>query len=278
MNIKRHLFSLATALLALATVPNTYAAESSSFTTIISDDITTVFTAPGSWEAEDWKKLGWASLAVIGTAVVADRPVRDYMCQQSMMNSCPGAGNNAEVTNSALTTIEHFGKTYAVGIMGGFYLAGIVTDNAKSVQVAQDLVAASVTSVLVNQSIKVTLNRSRPRENLGNNNFVGYTGPNNNSSFPSGHTTEAFTLASVIASHYDQTWVSVVSYSTASLVGIARMYHDAHFASDVVASAFIGTYIGKAVVKHNSSLRGNNIALLPMLGPDLTGMQLVGNF
>ncbi|MDX8398685.1 MAG: phosphatase PAP2 family protein [Gallionellaceae bacterium] len=278
MNIKRHLFPLAAALFALATVPSTCAAESSSFTAIVGDDIKTVFIAPGSWEAEDWKKLGWATLAVVGTAVIADRPARDYMCQQSMMNSCPGTGSNPEVTNSALTTIENFGKTYAVGVMGGFYLAGLVTDNAKSVQVAQDLVAASITSALVNQTIKVTLNRSRPRENLGNGNFVGYTGLNNNSSFSSGHSTEAFTLASVIASHYDETWVSVLSYSTASLVGIARMYHDAHFVSDVVASAFIGSYIGKTVVKHNSSLRGNNIALLPMLSPDFTGVQLVGNF
>jgi membrane-associated phospholipid phosphatase len=82
----------------------------------------------------------------------------------------------------------------------------------------------------------------------------------------------------VISSHYDETWVSVLSYSTAGLVGVARMYHDAHFASDVVASAVIGTYIGKAVVSHNRNLRRNKLVLLPMLGPDFVGAQLAGNF
>jgi hypothetical protein len=263
---------------ALSVMQSAYAAGNASFPAVVADDVKTVFTAPSDWTTEDWKTAGWATLAVVGTAVVADRPVRDFMCQQSKMSSCPGAGPNAEVTNSALTTIENFGQTYALGVMGGFYLAGVVTDNEKSVLVAQDLVAASVASALVNQSFKVVANRSRPRDNLGNNDFVGYTGLNNNSSFPSGHTTEAFTLASVISSHYDETWVSVLSYSTAGLVGVARMYHDAHFASDVVASAVIGTYIGKAVVSHNRNLRRNKLVLLPMLGPDFVGAQLAGNF
>ena len=263
-------------LLALVTTSGAYAAESASFVSIVGDDVKTTLTAPANWETAEWKKAGWATLAVVGTAVVADRPVRDFMCKQSQMSSCPGAG--AEVTNSSLTSIENFGQSYALGVMGGFYLAGLATDNEKSVTVAQDLVAASLSSALVNQSIKVVANRSRPRDNLGNNNFVGYTGLNNNSSFPSGHTTEAFTLASVIAEHYDETWVSVLSYTTAGLVGYARMYHDAHFASDVVASAFIGTYVGKAVVNHNRTLRGKKLVLLPMFTPEMTGVQLVGNF
>lgn len=280
MKLKQYLsLPLLAASLALAASPGTYAAESASFPAIVGDDVKTVFAAPANWESDDWSTFGWATLAVAGTAVVADRPVRDFMCQQSKMSSCPGAGPNAEVANSALTTIENFGQTYALGVMGGFYLAGVVTDNEKPVLVAQDLVAASLASALVNQSLKVVANRSRPRDNQGNNDFVGYAGLNNNSSFPSGHTTEAFTLASVIASHYEETWVSVLSYSTAGLVGVARMYHDAHFASDVVASAFIGTYVGKAVVNHNRSLRGGSkVALLPLFGSDFSGVQLVGNF
>ncbi len=267
-------------LLALATSQTTLAAENPGLISITGEDIKTTFTAPATWDSQDWKTAGWATLAVVGTAVVADRPVRDYMCRLSQMSTCPGAGPNSEVTNAPLTTIENFGQTYALGVMGGFYLAGAITDNEKSMTVGQDLVAASVSSALVNQSIKVLANRSRPRDNQGNNDFMGYVGLNNNSSFPSGHTTEAFTLASVIASHYDETWVSVASYGTAGLVGVARMYHDAHWASDVVASAFIGTYIGKLVVKHNRDMRNNStkVVVLPLLGPDMTGVQLVGNF
>ncbi|KAF0205105.1 MAG: phosphoesterase PA-phosphatase related [Gallionellaceae bacterium] len=266
------------ALLTLASAHSACAAEATSFPAVVVDDVATVFTAPARWETQDWKTAGWATLAVVGVAVVADRPVRDFMCKQSKISSCPEAGPNAEVKNSALTTIENFGQTYALGVMGGFYLAGVISDNEKSVQVSQDLVAASLSSALVNQSIKIFANRSRPRDNQGTDDFKGFTGLNNNSSFPSGHTTEAFTLASVIASHYEETWVGATAYSVAGLVGVARMYHDAHFASDVVASALIGTFVGKSIVKHNRTLRTGKVALLPMIGPDFAGVQVVGNF
>ena len=262
----------------LSTAQISLAGESASFPTIAGDDVKYVFTAPANWEKEEWVNLGWATLAVVGTSVIADRPVRDFMCKQSKMISCPDVGSNAEVKNSTLTTIENFGQTYALGVMGGFYLVGVISDNEKSVQVSQDLVAASLSSALVNQSIKVIANRSRPRDNQGTGDFKGYSGLNNNSSFPSGHTTEAFTLASVIASHYEETWVGVTAYSVAGLVGVARMYHDAHFASDVVASALIGTFVGKSIVKHNRTLRTNKVVLLPMIGPDFAGAQVVGNF
>lgn len=262
----------------LSTAQISLAEESASFPTIVGNDVKYVFTSPANWEKEEWVNLGWATLAVVGTSVIADRPVRDFMCKQSKMSSCPDAGSNAEVKNSALTTIENFGQTYALGVMGGFYLVGVISDNEKSVQVSQDLVAASLSSALVNQSIKVIANRSRPRDNQGTGDFKGYTGLNNNSSFPSGHTTEAFTLASVIASHYEETWVGVTAYSVAGLVGVARMYHDAHFASDVVASALIGTFVGKSIVKHNRTLRTGKVVLLPMIGPDFAGVQVVGNF
>lgn len=262
----------------LSTAQISWAEESASFPTIVGNDVKYVFTSPANWEKEEWVNLGWATLAVVGTSVIADRPVRDFMCKQSKMSSCPDAGSNAEVKNSALTTIENFGQTYALGVMGGFYLVGVISDDEKSVQVSQDLVAASLSSALVNQSIKVIANRSRPRDNQGTGDFKGYTGLNNNSSFPSGHTTEAFTLASVIASHYEETWVGATAYSVAGLVGVARMYHDAHFASDVVASALIGTFVGKSIVKHNRTLRTGKVALLPMIGPDFAGVQVVGNF
>ncbi|MFA5826714.1 MAG: phosphatase PAP2 family protein, partial [Gallionellaceae bacterium] len=173
----------------LTTAQISLAEESASFPTIAGNDVKYVFTAPANWEKEDWVNLGWATLAVVGTSVIADRPVRDFMCKQSKMSSCPDAGSNAEVKNSALTTIENFGQSYALGVMGGFYLAGVISDNEKSVQVSQDLVAASLSSALVNQSIKVIANRSRPRDNQGTGDFKGFTGLNNNSSFPSGHTT-----------------------------------------------------------------------------------------
>lgn len=252
-------------LLALVSTQLSYAAETADLPAIVVDDLKYVVTSPSHWESDEWNNLGWATLAVAGTAIIADRPVRDFMRKQT-----PG--------NTFIAQAEHFGLQYAIGTVGVFYLTGVLTDNDKPVQVAQDAVAASLISAGINQTIKIVVNRSRPYENQGVYDFKGYAGRNNNSSFPSGHTTEAFTLAAVISSHYDETWVSYVAYSIAGMVGVARMYHDAHFASDVTASALIGIYVGKSVVNHNRSLHSQKVVLLPIIGHNFAGMQIVGNF
>ena len=50
-------------------------------------------------------------------------------------------------------------------------------------------------------------------------------------------------------------WVGATAYGVAALVGYARMAHDAHYLSDVVAGAVIGTTIGKLVVRTNERSR-----------------------
>ncbi len=76
-------------------------------------------------------------------------------------------------------------------------------------------------------------------------------------SFPSGHATAAFAAASVVTSESQrwwphQTWiVAPVMYGGAVLVGLSRMYNNAHWASDVVLGAGIGTFSGIKVVRYN---------------------------
>jgi len=132
---------------------------------------------------------------------------------------------------------------------------------------------------MITPAIKFVTGRACPRENAGIAKFHPFSlSYSSNSSFPSGHTTEAFALASVIAGHYEETWVACASYSVAGLVGVARSYHGAHFASDVLAGALIGTLVGKSVVARNSRLREGKMVLLPEIGPGLIGMRITRNF
>jgi membrane-associated phospholipid phosphatase len=48
-------------------------------------------------------------------------------------------------------------------------------------------------------------------------------------------------------------------YGGASLVALSRMYNNAHWASDVVAGAAIGTIVGLKVVKFQHSHPDNRI-------------------
>ncbi|ADE11256.1 phosphatase PAP2 family protein [Sideroxydans lithotrophicus] len=235
-----------------------------SYPEILLDDVKHVATSPARWEETEWHTAGWASLAVVGTALVVDRPLRDEMRRHS--------GNN-----SFITQVERFGSQYAAGVVGGFYVVGAFTGNNTAVQVAQDGIAASlIASGIVTPTIKLLAGRSRPRADEDIYNFKPFSDAN--SSFPSGHTTEAFALASVIANHYDETWVTCASYSIAGLVGLARTYHQAHFASDVVAGAMIGTLVGKSVVSYNASLRNGKLALLPDFSRGLIGVRIAGRF
>ena len=235
-----------------------------SYPEIVIGDVKHVVTAPARWEEAEWHKAGWASLTVVGTALIIDRPLRNEMLRHT--------GDN-----TFLTQVERFGAQYAAGVVGGFYVVGVLADDETSLHVAQDGIAASlIASGIITPTIKLVAGRSRPRANQGIFNFKPFS--SSNSSFPSGHTTEAFALASVIANHSDATWVTCTSYSIASLVGLARSYHQAHFASDVVAGAMIGTLVGKSVVARNAALRSGKVALLPDVAPGLIGIRIVGSF
>lgn len=230
------------------------------------DDVQHVLSAPARWERQEWRNFGWAGLAVVTTAIVVDAPIRDEMRRQTK-------------DNNFLLNIERFGAEYSIGVVGGFYLAGTLTNNDTAILVAQDALTASIiASGLITPAIKIVTGRSRPYEDAGAHNFQGLAARNSNSSFPSGHTTEAFALASVISAHYEETWVTNSVYAVASVVGVARSYHDAHFASDILAGAFIGTWVGKSVVAHNQSRRAGNVTLLPETSKDLLGLRLAGHF
>ncbi len=237
-----------------------------SYPELLRDDVQHMVTSPVRWENREWKDFGWNSLAVVGTAVLVDAPLRDAMRRQS--------GNNR-----LMHYIEPFGAEYAAGVVGGFFLVGAL-GNDKAMAVAQDgLTASLIASGLITPAVKFVAGRSRPRDNAGTFHFNPFS--NSNASFPSGHTTEAFALASVIADHYDEKetwWVKCSVYTVAGLVGVARSYHGAHFASDVLAGAMIGTWVGKSVVAHNQPLRSRKVVLLPETSPGLIGVRITGAF
>jgi membrane-associated phospholipid phosphatase len=235
---------------------------------ILADDVKYVLTAPGRWDERDWQHFGIAVAGVVGVAAALDGPIRDEMRR------------HAPNDNQFLHHVERFGAEYSLAVLGGFYLAGVSGDNETAISVAQDGLSASIiASGIITPTIKFITGRARPREDLGVAHFHPFDlSYSPNSSFPSGHTTQAFAVASVIANHYEQPWVAYSSYTVAGLVGVARIYHDAHFASDVLAGAMIGTLVGKTVVAHNKSLRSNKVAVLPVIAPGWIGVQLTRDF
>ena len=60
-------------------------------------------------------------------------------------------------------------------------------------------------------------------------------------SFPSGHTSSAFVIATSLSLSYQEWYVTVPAYTWATLMGLTRAWHGVHYPSDIVVGAGIGT-------------------------------------
>ncbi len=64
--------------LALCALHGASAAELT-YPEVVLDDVKHVVTSPARWEEQEWRTAGWSTLAVVGTALAIDRPLRDEM-------------------------------------------------------------------------------------------------------------------------------------------------------------------------------------------------------
>ena len=79
------------------------------------------------------------------------------------------------------------------------------------------------------------------------------------SSFPSGHSIEAWSLATVIASEYhDHRLIQFAAYGMASAVSIARFTGRNHFLSDVLVGSAMGYGIGHYVYRAHHRVKLNS--------------------
>ena len=97
-----------------------------------------------------------------------------------------------------------------------------------------------ITSSIVTGSLKIAIGRHRP------------TAPDDRMSMPSGHTTTAFAVATVLSHSYSP-W-RVAFYGAATLVGFSRVYTGRHYVADVLAGAVIGTAITRLTLTQEARI------------------------
>lgn len=97
-------------------------------------------------------------------------------------------------------------------------------------------------ALTINQSIVYTLkkilSRERPYKILEHLNTFGIN--MKDYSFPSGHTTASFSIATTIALNIPR--LSVYIYLLAIVIGISRIYLGVHYPTDVAAGIFLGVF------------------------------------
>ena len=109
--------------------------------------------------------------------------------------------------------------------------------------VAYEFILGSITLWLVVELLKALVRRSRPSFRVTQARIVGLRAMGR--SFPSGHTSQAFFTATLLAPYFHPGgWVVVLLYLLALLVGITRLYVGAHYPRDVLAGAILGSAWG----------------------------------
>lgn len=199
-------------------------------------------SAPLRWGRREWALAG-ASIGAVALVSTIDEAGRDLM-----------ADARSDRNDGMELLIEPFGAEGSLYMLGGMLAAGLVLDDAKLRGTAVEALAAgAVAAGMITPQLQLMIGRAKPREDLPAYTFDPFGGDR---SLPSGHTTQAFAVASVIATEYDHPLVRAGAYGMATAVAISRMYRRSHFASDVVGAAIIGTAVGTTVARYGIARRG----------------------
>ena len=156
-----------------------------------------------------------------------------------------------------------------LGLIGSFYLGGVLFKDARARKTARLSLLSLMHAFVVTQVAKRVFRRQRPYVEDGVDRWFAPGNGTDYRSFPSGHTSSAWSVATVIAGMYrDKPAVPVLCYSLATLVGLSRMTENKHWASDVFVGAVLGYAIGRFVLKtHNSKFQ-----VSPVLNSDRLGI------
>lgn len=162
------------------------------------------------------------------------------------------------------------GRVGMVSIAAGSYFIGAVMKNGKMKQVGLFALGAGLATQLVTEVFKKSFGRERPNTAETPYEFFG-----DGKSFFSGHSSAAFSLATVIAEVYkDKPVVPYLAYGVAAITAYARMHDKKHWASDVLAGAVAGTLVTKlfmrAFEKEGSKMPAG-LSIIPEYGRDIAG-------
>jgi membrane-associated phospholipid phosphatase len=215
---------------------------------------------PGQTILNDFGKVGRDLLHVFGN-------IKDFDSQDALIYTGVIAGSAAcmpfdedfrdfMLNNRSSAADKYFdfhnelGSLQGMGIIvGSTYLTGLVFDSDKLRGTGRLMFEALLLSGIYTHTLKITFGRSRPYNEEGACSYKWFETKNMYYSFPSGHSTGVFSMATVFALRYDKWWSYAVGYSLAAGTAFARPYKDQHWLSDIFAGACIGTLSGIAVVK-----------------------------
>ncbi|HYK20757.1 MAG TPA: phosphatase PAP2 family protein [Pyrinomonadaceae bacterium] len=153
----------------------------------------------------------------------------------------------------ASQVISQAGSVYTLGAAAAtFYFIGRHKQDPRARETGLLSAEAMLDSLIVGGALKGITQRARPLDGRERSEFF-----DGGSSFPSGHSTQAWAVATVIANEYQhRRLVQIAAYGMAGAVSVVRFTEHKHYLSDVLAGSALGYGVGKYVyhAHHQQSL------------------------
>lgn len=154
-----------------------------------------------------------------------------------------------ETADDVADAAKWFGswKKVAPLYLAGLATAGWLADGTEGLGGAGAVALGTLAGAMVNTTGNRLVGRDRPHEERGSLAFAPFRG--RHASFPSGHAAFTFAMAAAIDEATEGPLPAGVAYAVAGLCGVSRIYHDRHWASDVVIGAAVGALVSRKVTR-----------------------------
>ncbi len=233
-------------------------------------DTKSIATAPFRWDGQDWRTAS-AVLAVTAGLYLYDQEIQDWAQR-----------NRSRTSNRIAHMFKPFGDgRVTVPALAVLYLYGDSSGDARATRTALLGVESFVVANVFTMTIKYAGRRPRPftGEPAHRWDVPGVSGSGNSLSFPSGHATSAFAVATVVASEYkDTAGVPTIAYSVATLTALSRINANEHWASDVFFGSALGYFTARAIVERHGNATVRNFTVLPFSENGYAGLSASCSF
>lgn len=202
------------------------------------DGVVQTYTAPLRWKSKDWLKFG-GILATTAALTTADQPVRAFWSAQ-----------NSKTFDRINEIGYHYGKPYSAFIFSGsFYAVGMLFKDQWARETGLALSTSLLTTGLMEMGLKPLIGRARPSKEEGNYSMRFFNEEAGYHSFPSGHSSIAFTISFVMAKRTKSIPLKIFFYSLATSTAVCRLYSDAHWVSDIAFGSALAWYASEAAIE-----------------------------
>lgn len=146
--------------------------------------------------------------------------------------------NRNTTLDPTFKTITNSVFPVAVGVPAVVTTLHLLNKDSSSKQRAIIIGGTVIISSAITGLLKYSIQRDRPFVTYPDINHIT---PEDSYSFPSGHTSTAFALATSVTIAYPKWYVATPAYLWASSAAYSRMHFGVHYPSDVIAGALIGS-------------------------------------